>query len=418
MSENCTRDCSSCHEDCGERTAIPKERLNQFSKVRKVIGIVSGKGGVGKSMVTSIMAIAMNKRGHKTAILDADITGPSIARAFGVECLTYSTAAGIAPAASRDGIDIMSMNMILENPQDPVVWRGPVIAGVVKQFWTDVVWKDEEYMFIDMPPGTGDVSLTVFQSLPVDGIIIVTSPQELVSMIVEKAVRMAEIMEIPIIGIVENMAYFECPDCGKQYNIFGESNLEEIAHTYNIPHIARMPINPKIASYADKGEIGNFNTTALNDLADVLEKMDAEWKCGSAIVAVPHEDGQIFQHFGHCAEFKFYEIVGGEITRSAIVPTEGEGHGAVSRFLAERGADAVICGGIGGGAMAALQQYGIEVFGGVEGEADTSVAAYVKGQLAYNPNACDRHDDDEEGGCCQGSEGGQCGAGGCGGCCQ
>ena len=229
MSE-CSHDCSSCgQKDCGSRE-IPKEQLNEFSRVKKVIGIVSGKGGVGKSLVTSMMASATNKRGFNTAVLDADITGPSIPRMFGIK--EHATGDGknhIFPCRSSNGVDIMSINLLLESDTDPVVWRGPVIAGVVKQFWTEVVWKDIDYMYVDMPPGTGDVPLTVFQSLPVDGIIVVTSPQSLVSMVVAKAVRMAELMNIPILGIVENMSYFTCPDCGKKLNIFGTSHADEVA---------------------------------------------------------------------------------------------------------------------------------------------------------------------------------------------
>ena len=275
MSENCNHDCSSCSK---EGCAIRKESLNKASKVKKVIGIVSGKGGVGKSMVTSILAATMSRRGYKTAILDADITGPSIAKAFGVSGQTYQTEEGIIPASSREGIDIMSINLLLENPQDPVVWRGPVIAGVVKQFWTDIVWENEEYMFIDMPPGTGDVPLTVFQSIPIDGIIVVTSPQELVGMIVEKAVHMAEIMNIPIIALIENFAYFRCPDCGATYEVFGESHTDQVAEGLNIKNVVHLPINPQVARLADAGHIGDCVIPEFESLADVLETIEADWK--------------------------------------------------------------------------------------------------------------------------------------------
>ncbi len=275
MSENCSHDCSSCSKsDC----AIRKESLNSASKVKKVIGVVSGKGGVGKSMITSLLAATMARRGYKTAILDADITGPSIAKAFGVTGQTYQTEEGIIPASSKEGIDIMSINLILENPQDPVIWRGPVIAGVVKQFWTDIVWENEEYMFIDMPPGTGDVPLTVFQSIPIDGIIVVTSPQELVGMIVEKAVHMAEIMEIPIIGLIENFSYFECPDCGKRFAVFGESHADQVADGLNIKNVVHMPIKHEVASLADAGRIGECIMPELDSLADILETIEADWK--------------------------------------------------------------------------------------------------------------------------------------------
>ena len=272
MSE-CTHDCSSCGENCSRRNAIQKEKLHELSSVKKVIGVVSGKGGVGKSLVTSMMAVNMQRRGFKSAILDADITGPSIPQSFGVHERAGGTETELFPATTKTGIDIMSLNLLVENETDPVVWRGPVIAGVVKQFWSDVVWKDVDYMFVDMPPGTGDVPLTVFQSLPVDGIIIVTSPQDLVSMIVTKAVNMAKMMNIPVLGIVENMAYFECPDCGKKHFIFGESNLERIASANAIPEIARIPIDPDFASQVDRGLIELYEGDWLEKMADAVEKM-------------------------------------------------------------------------------------------------------------------------------------------------
>ncbi len=230
MSENCNSNCSSCSQDCDSRKAPSDflEKPHDMSKVKKVIGIVSGKGGVGKSFVTSMLAVTMRRREHNVAVLDADITGPSIPKAFGLTEKARGNEFGILPSKSKTGIEVMSINLLLENDSDPVIWRGPVIAGTVKQFWTEVIWQDIDYMFVDMPPGTGDVPLTVFQSIPVDGIIVVTSPQELVSMIVEKAVKMAENMNIPIVGIVENMSYFKCPDCNKEYKIFGESNIEEM----------------------------------------------------------------------------------------------------------------------------------------------------------------------------------------------
>ena len=260
MSENCTHNCSSCGESCSSRTSEQTsflEPLNPASSVKKVIGIVSGKGGVGKSLVTSLMAVKMNSKGKHTAILDADITGPSIPKAFGLGTTGLSvTAEGLmVPATTATGIDIMSANLLLDKDTDPVIWRGPVIAGAVKQFWQEALWKDVDYMFVDMPPGTGDVPLTVFQSLPVDGIIIVTSPQELVSMIVTKAVNMAQKMDIPIIGLVENMSYLECPDCGKKISVFGESHIDEIAKTFDLPVLAKLPITPVIAEHVDAGTI-------------------------------------------------------------------------------------------------------------------------------------------------------------------
>lgn len=273
MSENCSHNCESCSSNCSHREQQSfKAELNAGSHVKKVYAIMSGKGGVGKSLVTSMLAVISQRKGFKTAIMDADITGPSIPQAFNIHTKARATEDGnsLIPAESKNGIKIMSLNLLLENETDPVVWRGPVIAGAVKQFWTDVVWNDVDYMFVDMPPGTGDVPLTVFQSIPVDGIIVVTSPQELVSMIVEKAVHMANMMKVPIVGIVENMSYFECPDCGKRHNIFGNSNVESIAQTNNIPNVAKIPINPELASACDSGLIENLEGEWLDGIFEKL----------------------------------------------------------------------------------------------------------------------------------------------------
>lgn len=272
-SENCNHNCSSCGSDCSERKESFLEATNEFSNVKKVIGVISGKGGVGKSMVTSLLAVLMKRQGYQTAILDADITGPSIPKAFGVKEKAKGNEAGILPNETVMGIKMMSVNLLLPDETDPVIWRGPVIAGTVKQFWTDVIWEDVDYMFVDMPPGTGDVPLTVFQSLPVDGIIIVTSPQELVSMIVGKAVKMAKRMNIPILGLVENMSYAVCPDCGKELKIFGESHLDETAKEYEIEHTAKLPIDSKLSAAMDKGSIELFEGTWLDGMADMLAKL-------------------------------------------------------------------------------------------------------------------------------------------------
>lgn len=277
MSENCQQDCSSCGEECADRKSEMtdfSEKLHELSKVGKVIAVVSGKGGVGKSLVTSMLAVATQKKGYKAAILDADVTGPSIPKAFGLKDKAFGNEFGVLPVRTSTGIDVMSLNLLLENDTDPVVWRGPIIAGMVKRFWTDVVWTDVDYMFIDMPPGTGDVPLTVYQSLAVDGIIVVTSPQELVSMIVEKAVRMAEMMNIPILGVVENMSYFRCPDNGKDYQIFGESNLENIAGDHQLKVLAKLPIDPKIAEACDAGTIEEADTHLFDPIVSMLESLD------------------------------------------------------------------------------------------------------------------------------------------------
>ena len=253
MSHECDHNCENCSSKCD--SAIQKDQLHPFAEVKKVIAVVSGKGGVGKSLITSLMSVSMQRRGYNAAILDADITGPSIPKLFGLKEKATGDENGLYPVNSKLGTQVMSINLLLENETDPVIWRGPVIAGTVKQFWTDVLWNDVDYMFVDMPPGTGDVPLTVFQSLPIDGIIVVASPQELVSMIVEKAVNMADMMNIPVLGLVENMSYFECPDCGKQHKIYGESNIDEIAKKHNIDTISKLPINPKLAAACDKGMI-------------------------------------------------------------------------------------------------------------------------------------------------------------------
>lgn len=277
MSENCNESCSSCSQECDSRKEEQTdflERPHPKSNIKKVIGVISGKGGVGKSLVTSMLAVTMNRRNHNVAILDADITGPSIPKAFGIAEKASVNGDGVLPVKSKTGIEIMSINLLLENTTDPVVWRGPIISGTVKQFWTDVIWEDIDFMFIDMPPGTGDVPLTVFQSIPVDGIIVVTSPQELVSMIVEKAVKMAESMNIPIIGIVENMSYFKCPDCNKEYKIFGESKIEEAAKARGLNVIAKLPIDSKISSACDKGLIELYGDSLFVNIAEILEKME------------------------------------------------------------------------------------------------------------------------------------------------
>ena len=276
MSEECTHDCSSCGLDCASRQQAPQhEAPNPHSSVKKVIGVVSGKGGVGKSMTSAMLAVSMRRLGHTAGILDADITGPSIPKLFGVHGPAMGGEDGIYPIKSRTGIDIMSINLLLEDEQAPVVWRGPVIAGAVKQFWQEVIWEDVDFLFVDMPPGTGDVPLTVFQTLPVDGIIIVSSPQELVGMIVGKAVQMAEMMKIPILGIVENMSYVVCPDCGKHISVFGDSHVDETAARYKLPVLAKMPIDPELAKEADAGMIetfaGDYLDGAAKAVADLLK---------------------------------------------------------------------------------------------------------------------------------------------------
>ena len=271
MSE-CTHDCSTCGENCASRVEDFRKSLHEGSSVKKVIAVVSGKGGVGKSLVTSLLASEMQRRGYNAAVLDADITGPSIPKSFGVTEHARGTQEYLLPVTTHTGLQLMSINLILENETDPVVWRGPVIAGAVTQFWTDVLWTDVDYMFVDLPPGTGDVPLTVFQSLPIDGVIIVTTPQDLVGMIVAKAVNMANMMNVPVLGLVENMSYFKCPDCGKEHAIFGESKVEQIAREFGIEHTARLPIDPVIAAMVDAGEVESVSGEHIAALADYIEK--------------------------------------------------------------------------------------------------------------------------------------------------
>ncbi len=273
MSE-CTHDCSSCGEACASRQPEDlHEAPHALSKIGKVIAVVSGKGGVGKSLVTALTAVSVKRTGATVGVLDADITGPSVPKMFGVTGHAEADDQGIYPAKSKLGTDLMSVNLLLENPSDPVIWRGPVIAGAVKQFWTDVVWGDDDYLFVDMPPGTGDVPLTVFQSIPVDGILIVTTPQELVSLIVEKAVKMAEMMNIPILGLVENMSYAVCPDCGKHIPVFGESNIEEIATAHHLPVLGKIPLNPKLAAACDAGMVELFEGDWLDPAVDAILRL-------------------------------------------------------------------------------------------------------------------------------------------------
>ena len=273
---DCNHNCESCGEsNCSERkekSPFEIKPLRPGCRVGKVFGVVSGKGGVGKSMVTSQLAVTMRRRGYNVAVLDADVTGPSIPKAFGVHCRAEGSGDAILPVETRTGIQLMSVNLLLEHETDPVIWRGPIIGSVVQQFWGDVLWQDVDYMFVDMPPGTGDVALNVFQTLPVDGVIIVASPQELVGMVVEKAVKMAQMMDIPILGIVENMSYLTCPDCGKKIYLFGEGRTDEAAARYQLPVLAKMPIDPTLAALTDAGNIESFTGDWLDDVADVCSK--------------------------------------------------------------------------------------------------------------------------------------------------
>ena len=412
MSENCSHSCSSCGDDCAERKEQKtdfSEKLHEMSDVKKVIGIVSGKGGVGKSLVTSMLAVTMERRGYHAAILDADITGPSIPKMFGLKEKAQGSDGTIFPVKSKTGIDIMSVNLLIEDDTDPVVFRGPIIAGTVKQFWTDVIWSGVDYMFVDMPPGTGDVPLTVFQSLPVDGIIVVTSPQELVSMIVTKAVKMAEMMHIPIIGLVENMSCFKCPDNDRTYAIFGESHIDEIAAAHHVEVLARLPIDPKFSAMCDKGLIELFEGDWFEKAADQLEKVEnkaEETKMKK--IAVASEGSMVSEHFGHCESFNLFTVDGKQITGRETVKNAGSGHASLGAFLAESGVNAVITGGIGAGAVNMLAQSGIEVISGVSGDAKKAVEDYLAGKLLSAGSNCESHEH-EHGEACGVGCGGGCG---------
>lgn len=414
----CSHDCSSCASNCSSRKPDKSqflEPMNEYSNVKKVIGVVSGKGGVGKSFVTSYLAVTMNRLGFKTAVLDADITGPSIPKAFGVHRKAQGNELGLLPEYSKNGIGMMSVNLLLQDEEIPVIWRGPVIAGTVKQFWSQVVWGDVDYMFVDMPPGTGDVPLTVFQSLPLDGIVIVTSPQELVSMVVAKAVNMAKQMEIPVLGLIENYSYAECGNCGEKIYLFGESHIEETARKFDLPVLGRLPIDPKIAKAVDAGDIESLQGDWLSDVTHVLcqlmpEDETAAEKGNYTIAVTTDENGNVFQHFGHCEKFTLYKMSDGILMAQSELRTDGNGHEALAGLLAENGVKVLICGGIGFGAMQALMTNGILVVPGVTGDVNAAMKGYVEGTLGTSNDAnCEKEHGEE--GC-----GSACGT--CGGCCH
>jgi Mrp family chromosome partitioning ATPase/predicted Fe-Mo cluster-binding NifX family protein len=371
--------------------------------VKHVIGVVSGKGGVGKSLVTASLAVAMRRKGYNVAVLDADITGPSIPKLFGVHEIAKGDDRGVLASETRTGIKIMSLNLLTTNETDPVIWRGPVIAGTVKQFWTDVVWGDVDYMFVDMPPGTGDVPLTVFQTLPVDGIIVVTSPQDLVSMIVTKAVKMAQMMNIPILGLMENYSYFKCPDCGQIHHIYGESHLSQVADENGVSVLGTLPIDPAMAAACDKGEIECFDGTVFDEPAALIERKVN--RASRQVVAVAVENGQVCQHFGRTPQFQLYTVDSGKVVGSTILSSNGTGHQALAGVLAQNHVDAVICGGIGGGAINALSAQGIQVIPGASGSPETCVAKLLAGEQVGNPaSCCDHHQGESHcgqgGSCC------------------
>lgn len=396
MSENCDQSCSGCGEDCAERKKTKtdfREKPHDLSSIKKVIGIVSGKGGVGKSSVTSMLAVTMKRMDYNVAVLDADVTGPSIPKAFGIIEKATGSEFGIFPLKSKTGIDIMSINLLMENDTDPVIWRGPILGNTVKQFWTDVIWGDVDFMFIDMPPGTGDVPLTVFQSIPVDGIIIITSPQELVSMIVSKAVKMAEMMKIPVIGLIENMAYFKCPDNGKEYKIFGESHIDKIADEHKLKILARIPIDPTISAACDKGMIELFNGDWFDSIADVLENKEEKEMMR---IAIAGEGTNVTEHFGHCSDFLIFDVENGKIAKEDSIPNPGHKPGFLPNFLADHGVNVIISGGMGGGAVEIFNERNVEVVVGASGDARAAAESYLKGDLKTTGSVCHEHQHHDE----------------------
>nr|WP_313134757.1 P-loop NTPase [Anaerocolumna sp.] len=406
---SCNSDCSGCKTSCSSRKEPAKEDFrvaaNEYSTVKKVIGVVSGKGGVGKSFITSYLSVLMNRRGYATAILDADITGPSIPKAFGIHEKAMSNGVGILPAHSENGTKIMSVNLLLETEETPVVWRGPIIAGTVKQFWSDVLWEEVDYMFVDMPPGTGDVPLTVFQSLPVDGLIIVASPQELVSMIVAKAVNMANAMNIPILGLVENYSYISCGNCGEKISVFGTSHIEEVGEKFNLPVLAKVPIDPSIASAIDHENVEELQGDWLDHLADTLEKVHPVEKSGEVkegtevkrIAVATDENHNVFQHFGKTQAFTIYELEGKDLKSKNTLSSNGAGHSELVTLLSENNIDVVICGGVGLHAMEGLMEAGMLVIPGAQGDVDVVTASYLDGSLqASEGPTCDHHDHENE----------------------
>ena len=397
----CDHNCSNCNQKCDVKDL--REKPHYLSSVKKVIGVVSGKGGVGKSLVTSLLAITMNQRGYKTAILDADITGPSIPKIFGIQGKAQGIEEGLLPSVSKNGVKVMSSNLLLENDTDPIVWRGPVIANLVKQFWTEVIWEDVDYLFVDMPPGTGDVPLTVFQSIGVDGIVIVTSPQELVSMIVEKAVNMANLMDIEVLGIIENYSYIECPDCKKKISVFGESKVDEVAKKYNLQVIGKLPIDPQFASLCDKGQLENVKIDYLDKADDILEQLPVT----VLNVAIPVKDNQIDHHFGKAELFYVYQVVKDMIVGAYKVPINTVGHTEVVDALKAKQVHVVLCNHLGAEALEYATSKEIRIVSGFEGNHIDAIREFLQGKKESQGANCEDCDCDD----CN-----SCSHSGCGGC--
>lgn len=363
--------------------------LNEHSKVKRLIAVVSGKGGVGKSFVTARLSALFQEKGYRTAVLDADITGPSIPRCFGLKDRAMMGEKGIEPLITKTGIQVMSVNSLLDDEATPVIWRGPVIAGTVKRFWSDTFWSDVDYMFVDMPPGTGDVSLTVFQSLPIDGIVIVTSPQELVSMIVKKAVNMAETMKIPIFGLVENYSYIRCPDCGKIIYPFGEGRTDDIAAEYGIPVIARLPIEPEIAEAMDKGDVENLELDVLEEAAvtidyllkdKIFEKEEEELFQETHRIAIPlGTGGEILMSFSKTEQFMIVDTKGREVLKREVIETGSTNKESFAALLIGQGIDTLLCTAIGPKDRNKLTEKGVKVIPGIRGITEEAIMIFLAG---------------------------------------
>jgi Mrp family chromosome partitioning ATPase/predicted Fe-Mo cluster-binding NifX family protein len=398
IDSGCSCESINCGSSCspGKTNTIHDfiEKTHELNSIKRVIGVASGKGGVGKSLITSVLSVLMRRKGYKVGILDADITGPSIPKLFGITKKAEGCEFGIYPQRSHNDISIMSVNLLLEKDDSPVIWRGPIIAGTVKQFWTDVIWGDIDYLFLDMPPGTGDVPLTVFQSIPIDGIVIVTSPQDLVSLIVKKAYNMAKSMNVPILGIVENMSFLKCPDCNKEIKLFGESKIDAVVQDLGTKVLGKMPIDPKIAELCDNGEIEKFDNEYLTDAVQYIENIlsfNREEKFVMKI-AIATEGTNISAHFGKCENFTIAEIQNSNVKNKNIVNTLGNQHGLLPAFLASHNVNLVITGGMGEGARQNLISKGIEIITGASGDIDEVINSFLSGGLKSSNTGCVSHE--------------------------
>lgn len=374
-----------------------------LSEIKRTIAVVSGKGGVGKSMVTALLAVYLQRRGnYRVGVLDADITGPSMPRLFGAEDFKpKATDEGMFPVRTHSNIQLMSINLLLENPEDPVVWRGPILGNVVKQFWTDVIWGDLDFLLLDMPPGTGDVPLTVFQSIPLDAVLIVASPQDLVSMVVKKAIRMAQIMDVPILGLIENMSYMVCPECHETINLFGIGHSEETARQYSIPFSGRLPLDPLLAQLGDQGHIERIHKNYLEEVVAAIEQLPEhgsrrhetdEIKGGKPMnVAIVVDGDFVAAHFGHCEGFKLFEISDGLPVGQRYLANPGHKPGLLPELLGQEGVHVVIAGGMGGGAMDLFNEKSIVVFTGASGTIEEVLDQYLAGTLVSDRIICQEH---------------------------